>query len=102
MDLTAPQTGNYAGMLFFGDPDAPTSTSHQINGNANTLFEGYMYFRTAELKINGNGVGVSPAYMGAVARTVRFGGNGEMFFAYDPTDPSVPIIAGGSTVAMVE
>jgi hypothetical protein len=102
MDLTAPLTGNYAGMLFFGDPDAPTSTSHQINGNANTLFEGYMYFRTAELKINGNGVGASPTYMGAIARTVRFGGNGEMFFAYDPTDPNVPIIAGGSTVTMVE
>jgi hypothetical protein len=25
-----------------------------------------------------------------------------MFFAYDATDPNVPIIAGGSTVTMVE
>ncbi len=46
--------------------------------------------------------GSSPTYMGAVARSVRFGGDGELFFAYDPTDDDVPIIAGGSTVTMVE
>jgi hypothetical protein len=61
-----------------------------------------MYFRTAELKVNGNGTGESSSYVGAVARNIRFGGNGEMVFSYDPTEADVPIIAGGSTVAMVE
>jgi hypothetical protein len=61
-----------------------------------------MYFRTAVLKINGNGTGVSSNYMGAVARQIRFGGNGEMIFQYDPSLPDVPVIAGGSTVTMVE
>lgn len=102
VDLKAPTSGNYAGMLFFGDPDAPPSTSHMVTGTANMLYEGFMYFRTAELKINGNGNGEASNYMGAVARTIRFGGNGEMMFQYDPTSPGVPIIAGGSTVAMVE
>jgi Flp pilus assembly protein TadG len=102
VDLAAPQTGNYAGILFYGDPNAPPSTSHQVNGTANMLYEGYMYFRTAELKVNGNGTGESSSYVGAVARNIRFGGNGEMVFSYDPTDADVPIIAGGSTVAMVE
>jgi len=102
VNLAAPQSGNYAGLLFFGDPDAPPSTSHTVTGSANMLYEGFMYFRTAELKINGNGNGEPTNYMGAVARTVRFGGNGEMMFNYDPTNPGVPIIAGGSTVAMVE
>lgn len=102
VDLAAPQTGNYAGILFYGDPDAPSTTSHTVTGNATMLYEGYMYFRTAELKVNGNGNGEASAYVGAVARTIRFGGNGEMVFSYDPTDDDVPIIAGGSTVAMVE
>ena len=95
-------TGNYAGILFFGDPDAPPTTSHTVTGNGDMLYEGYMYFRTAELKVNGNGNGESSAYVGAVARSIRFGGNGEMVFAYDPIDANVPVIAGGSTVTMVE
>jgi hypothetical protein len=102
VDLAAPTTGNYAGMLFYGDPYASESTSHSVTGNANMLYEGYMYFRTAELKVNGNGNGEASNYVGAVARTIRFGGNGEMLFQYDPTDPNVPVIAGGSTVTMVE
>ena len=102
VDLAAPTTGNYAGILFYGDPDAPSTTSHQVTGSGSMLYEGYMYFRTAELKINGNGNGEASTYVGAVARTIRFGGNGEMVFACDPTDVNVPIIAGGSTVTMVE
>ncbi len=102
VNLAAPTTGNYAGILFYGDPNAPTTTSHTVTGNGTMLYEGYMYFRTAELKVNGNGNGESSTYVGAIARTIRFGGNGEMLFSYDPTDPNVPIIAGGSTVTMVE
>jgi len=102
VDLAAPHTGNYAGILFFGDPDAPPTTSHTVTGNGDMMYEGYMYFRTAELKVNGNGSGEASTYVGAVARTIRFGGNGEMVFAYDPTDANVPVIAGGSTVTMVE
>jgi hypothetical protein len=102
VDLAAPTTGNYAGILFFGDPDADPATSHTVTGNGDMLYEGYMYFRTAELKVNGNGNGESSAYVGAVARSIRFGGNGEMVFAYDPSEAGVPVIAGGSTVTMVE
>jgi hypothetical protein len=102
VDLAAPTSGNYAGILFYGDPYAPETTSHSVTGSADMLYEGFMYFRTAELKINGNGNGESSNYMGAVARTVRFGGNGEMLFQYDPTLPDVPVIAGCSTVTMVE
>jgi len=102
VDLHAPDSGNYAGLLFFGDPDAPQSTSHSVTGNGSMLYHGFMYFRTAELKVNGNGSGESSTYVGAVARTIRFGGNGEMVFNYDPTDPDVPVITGGSTVTMVE
>jgi hypothetical protein len=102
VDLKAQTTGNYAGILFYGDPDAPEATQHTVTGSGNMLYEGFMYFRTSVLKINGNGSGQSSNYVGAVARTIRFGGNGEMVFAYDPTDADVPVIAGGSTVTMVE
>ena len=103
VDLKAPGSGNnYAGLLFFGNPDASASLQHTVTGNGNMLYEGFMYFRNSILKINGNGSGESSNYVGAVAREIRFGGNGEMIFNYDPTDPDVPVIAGGSTVTMVE
>ncbi|MDX1576064.1 MAG: hypothetical protein R3285_07715, partial [Kiloniellales bacterium] len=102
VDLAASTTGNYAGILFYGDPNAPEATQHTVTGNANMLYEGFMYFRTAVLKVNGNGNGEATNYVGAVAREIRFGGNGEMLFQYDPTNPNVPPIAGGSTVTMVE
>ncbi len=102
VDLAAPTTGNYAGILFYGDPNAPEATQHTVTGNADMLYEGYMYFRTAELKVNGNGNGESTNYVGAVARQIRFGGNGEMLFQYDPSQPGVPPLAGGTTVTMVE
>lgn len=102
VDLKAPTSGNYSGMLFYGDPNASESVQHTVTGNGTMLYEGFMYFRSAILKVNGEGSGESSNYMGAIARQIRFGGNGEMMFNYDPTDPSVPIIAGGSTVTMVE
>jgi len=102
VDLKAPQSGNYAGMLFYGNPYASESLQHTVTGSGNMLYEGFMYFRKSVLKINGNGTGVSSNYMGAVARQVRFGGNGEMIFQYDPTQAGVPPLAGGTTVTMVE
>ena len=102
VDLHAADSGNYAGLLFFGDPDADPAIQHTVTGNGDMLYHGFMYFRTAVLKVNGNGSGESSTYVGAIAREIRFGGNGEMVFNYDPTDPDVPVIAGGSTVTMVE
>jgi len=102
VDLKAPTSGPYTGMLFYGDPYAAEDTQHTVTGSADMLYDGFMYFRTSVLKINGNGTGEASNYMGAVARQIRFGGNGEMLFQYDPTDPDVPVIAGGSTVTMVE
>ena len=102
VDLQAPTSGPYTGMLFYGDPYASESLQHTVTGNGNMLYDGFMYFRNSVLKINGNGTGVSSNYMGAVARQIRFGGNGEMIFQYDPTQPGVPPLAGGATVAMVE
>jgi len=102
VDLAAPTTGNYSGILFYGDPNAPEATQHTVTGNGDMLYEGYMYFRTSVLKVNGNGNGEASNYVGAVARQIRFGGNGEMLFQYDPSQPGVPPLAGGTTVTMVE
>ena len=93
VDLKAPETGVYTGMLMYGDQAAPTTTSHQVNGGGNIVFDGVMYFPTAELKYNGNGAGSSDADISAViARELRFGGNGTLNFAINNTATVPPAL----------
>jgi len=59
INFTAADRGDYAGLLFIRDPDAPDVVgSHagtwQINGNANSSFEGVFYVPRAELELTGN------------------------------------------------
>ena len=81
IDLQASETESdpYAGILFFGDPMAAETTSHEVTGNGTSIFDGIMYFPTALAKINGNGNNSSNADISAVlARELRFGGNGTL------------------------
>ncbi len=102
IELSAPLTGDYTGVLFYGDPNASTTVQHHINGNSNMAYNGFMYFPTAELMYNGNGMGTTSNYTAVIARLLRFGGNGELHFNYDPDIGEVPELPGGSTVTLVE
>jgi hypothetical protein len=99
IDLSAPTYGTYAGILMYGDPAAATNTQHHINGDANMIYEGFMYFPSAQLQFNGNGTGTTSAnYVGAVARVLEFGGNGELHFDYDADNTNVPTLPGSATL----
>ena len=93
-NLSAPASGDYAGILFYGDPNASPDTKHGISGGSNMVYEGTMYFPTAELNITGNGAGSTEAsYTMAIARLLKFSGNGSLQFNFSP-DGSVPLPAG--------
>ena len=81
LDLSAPTTGDYAGILFHGDPNSDPNTQHMVTGNGNAIFDGIMYFPNAIAKINGNGNTSSNTDISAImARQLRFGGNGTLNF----------------------
>ena len=81
MDLSAPTSGSYAGILFHGDPNSDPDTQHMITGNGTAIFDGIMYFPNAIAKINGNGNTTSNTDISAImARQLRFGGNGTLNF----------------------
>jgi len=85
IDLSAPTDDDdgLQGILFFGDPDADPGVKHSISGNDNISFDGTMYFPTAELAFTGNGTGTSSAgYTLAIARLLKFGGNGAIGFKW--------------------
>jgi hypothetical protein len=92
IDLSAPTSGSYAGMLFHGDPNAAPNTQYSITGNGSAIFDGIMYFPSGIAKINGNGNTTSNTSISAImARQLRFGGNGTLnyHFADDAVLPPV-------------
>jgi hypothetical protein len=91
IDLSAPTSGTYTGILFQGDPNASTDTSHNFTGGSTSIFDGIMYFPTAIAKINGNGNNSSNSDISAViARQLRFGGNGTLNFHFSD-DAALPL-----------
>ena len=73
VSLTAPTSGTYSGILFFGDPTA-TSGSNVFNGNATSNLTGDIYFPTQSVTYQGNFSG-SGGCTQIVADTVQWTGN---------------------------
>ena len=73
LDITAPTTGAYEGVLMYQDRRAPFGDSH-INGNSASRFHGGFYFPSQQLTFNGN-TGMRTECIQLVARRLVFSGN---------------------------
>jgi hypothetical protein len=73
INLKAPSSGTYAGVIMYEDPRAPFG-SDKINGNSSSLLQGALYFPTRELTFNGN-TGMTTDCLQLVAYQLVFSGN---------------------------
>jgi hypothetical protein len=92
IDLTAPDPGDYAGMLFFQDPDAPTgsgsSTTNKINGGSSLNLTGALYFPNQKIDFSGGAnAGGCTVLVGSV---VEFSGNSDLQIECDSTGVELP------------
>lgn len=107
LHLTAPTTGDFAGVLFYQDrnitwPSDPNST---INGNANSELIGAIYFPTSGLTINGTSGSVDGATAGClqiIADTLFFAGDATVGSNCDGTGVRDIIIYGAWQVQLVD
>ena len=76
IDFTAPTSGEYAGVLLFGDR-SDTSSVHTFNGTADSLMTGSIYTPGAELNFLGDFSGENGCLL-LVGDTVNVGGNSTM------------------------
>jgi hypothetical protein len=58
INFSAPTTGDYAGILFMQDPDAPNDVGNNagtwmINGNSSSSFKGAIYVPSSEVELSG-------------------------------------------------
>jgi len=89
LDLSAPDTGTYAGIMIYQDRNASQclSNCNLINGNANSILEGAFYMPRQQLTFTGTS-GMSTHCLQMVALTLEFNGNSSIDNTCDP--------AGGS------
>src|SRR4051794_16935614 len=74
LNLSAPTSGTYAGILIFQDRSAPTTTQDSIAGNGTLNLDGVVYAPTATLSFKGTSTsGQFPTLM--VVRALTFVGN---------------------------
>ena len=76
INLTAPQSGPYRGMIFFGDRDATVET-HTITGSTSSTYQGAVYFPTGNLTFTGSS-SVTNGCTQIIARTIFFTGSSEI------------------------
>lgn len=72
IDLSAPTTGTYKGILFYVDPDE--SVTLKINGGSTSKLQGYLYNPGGSIEYAGNGSVSAPECVRVVADTVTLTG----------------------------
>ena len=96
--LSAPTTGSYAGVLFYGDRTC-AGGSNTFNGTATSLLTGAMYFAKQDVNYLGNFSG-SGGCSQVVAGTIQWSGNTSI--KQDCTSLGMRDIPANPTVQLVE
>jgi Flp pilus assembly protein TadG len=98
MNLSAPTTGPYAGLLFYGDRTQATA-KNTINGDATSLMTGTIYFPSQEVDFLGNFSG-SSGCMQVVSDTIYY--TGSATFSTNCTGKGLKTIPVPGSVTLVE
>jgi Flp pilus assembly protein TadG len=98
LDLSAPTSGPYEGLLIFGSRNS-TGVSHTINGNVGSTLDGAIYAPTSHLTVSGSAQTSANGCTQFVTGTVTFTGSGSINISCeDPAGPSIEIAGNISLV----
>jgi Flp pilus assembly protein TadG len=98
VNLSAPTTGTYAGILFYGDRTQPYAIQ-KINGNASSMMTGAIYFPSQEVDFLGNFSGANGCLQ-VVADTISYSGNSH--FSSNCSAYGMKNVSDPGAIAMVE
>ncbi len=77
LNLSAPTSGTYSGVLFYGED--PAGQTHKINGNSSSTFTGAMYFPEDDIRINGGSdTGGTNSCLQIIGKTVDITGAADL------------------------
>jgi Flp pilus assembly protein TadG len=99
LNLSAPTSGAYAGVLIYQDRTANVGAKNKLNGDSNTMLKGAIYTPTQSLEVTGNaGFGDQSSFMPMIADTVSFSGSSVIQSDVKNTQTALPMamMAAGS------
>jgi Flp pilus assembly protein TadG len=80
VDVTAPSSGRFAGIVMASDPATVPAKQNTIIGGGYMEFDGIIYYPTQPLYISGNGdIGADSAQFAILADTIDIEGNGTLY-----------------------
>jgi hypothetical protein len=88
IQLSAPTTGTYAGILFYQDPTIASPVQSSFSGGVSTQLEGALYFPTSALAYSG---GAASQYTIIVSKTVSFSGGSTLNSNYASLPGGTPV-----------
>ena len=84
VELSAPKSGPYDGMVFVQNPSFGQTLTSKFTGNSATKIVGSAYFPTQTVSVGGTGdFGLNSPYMAFVAQKLEFHGNGAITMNLD-------------------
>jgi hypothetical protein len=78
LNLSAPTSGNYAGLVFFGRRDATPTVLQKFSNNTTMNIQGAVYFPNQILEFDNNGVTTAQGCTHVIGRMVRMMNNVEL------------------------
>jgi Flp pilus assembly protein TadG len=80
VNVRAPSSGLFAGIVMAMTPETVPNSSNNITGGGYMEFDGIVYFPTQHLYISGNGdIGADSAQFAILANTIDIEGNGTLY-----------------------
>ena len=98
VNLSAPTSGTYSGILFYGDR-TQANNSNTINGTASSSMTGAIYFPSQQVSVLGNFSGANGC-MQVVADTIAYSGNAH--FSTNCSAYGLSSVSTPGAVALVE
>jgi hypothetical protein len=98
ISFSAPTSGTYSGILFFGDRTQPNAVQ-KFNGTANSFMTGALYFPSQQIQLNGDFSGQNGC-MQVISDTIDYTGNAN--FASNCAAAGMSAVAIPGSVAVVE
>lgn len=101
-DLSAPDTGDYAGIAIFADPNSMSNDVWKFNGNAVMSIYGAIYMPTLDVEYVGGAGTQATECTQLVANRISFNGNSGFKNNCDPVGAKDIWGPGSSRIALVE
>jgi len=103
LNLSAPASGEYAGVLIYQDGAANVGGTNKLNGDASTILKGAIYTPTQKLVVTGNaGFGDQNSFMPMIADTVSFSGSSVIQSDVKNTQTALPMATMSSGSRLTE